>query len=344
MVQRDATTIPCDCATHPVEDIRRLFVDVDMTERIRAGQRPARRGAFAKPHGCAHGTFVVAATLPHDLKVGVFGHARFPAWVRFSSDTQPPGPDLKKPLGLAIKLFGVPGEKILETDRAATTHDFIFQNHDVFFVDTATDMCAFTCAGFGPSYYEAHPATKQIVDAMYSKEVGSVALTDYWSVLPYAFGPGRYAKYKLQPLGGATDPAVTAAQRVNPNYLHDDLRGRLLKGPVAFAFHVQLRTHPAAMPLDQATVRWDEAASPPIHVATLTLPVQDIDAPGQAAYGDNLSFTPWHALPEHAPVGSIGQARKTVYEASVHLRRTTNGVASGEPSVPWTPPPTHGVS
>jgi hypothetical protein len=67
--------------------------------------------------------------------------------VRFSSDTVPTSPDLKTTCGIAIKLFGVPGPKLLAPDEDATTHDFLLQNHDVFFVDTARDMCEFTEAG-----------------------------------------------------------------------------------------------------------------------------------------------------------------------------------------------------
>jgi hypothetical protein len=48
---------------------------------------------------------------------------------------------------------------------------------------------------------------------------------------------------------------------------------------------VQFRTDPAAMPLDEATVRWSEVESPPVHVADLILPRQDINERGQAAYG-----------------------------------------------------------
>src|SRR5205085_5818697 len=91
---------------------------------------------------------------------------------------------------------------------------------------------------------------------------------------------------------------------------------------------------PDTMPLDRATVRWSEQESPPVHVATLTLPRQDVTAPGQAAYGENLAFNPWHCLAAHTPQGSISDARRVVYAASADQRRNTNGVPLAEPGQP----------
>ncbi|MGH3998749.1 MAG: LodA/GoxA family CTQ-dependent oxidase, partial [Pseudonocardiaceae bacterium] len=325
-----------DCASDPLTALKTMFVDMVMGRRIASGQDPVLRPVFVKPHGVTLGTFTVQPDLPEELRVGLLRYERFPAWVRFSSDTLPSRPDLRTTVGIGIKLFGVPGTKLLEPETSATTHDLLLQNHDVFFVDTARDMCEFTYAGvvqgdYGP-YLEAHPTTRQILDDM-AKVVPSVLATEYWSVLPYAFGPQQYVKYKLTPL------AISAGQTPDvstedPSYLHADLRQRLLAGQASFAFSVQLRTDPEHMPLDQATVRWEETASSPIHVATLTLAQQDIDARGQATYGENLSYTPWHAIAEHAPVGSIADGRKVAYQAAAQLRRDINGIPVGEPEAP----------
>lgn len=132
-------------------------------------------------------------------------------------------------LGIAIKLFDVSGEK-LGGDPADRTFDVLLQNHDVFFVDGAADMCAFTKAGvvdgdYGP-YLRAHPETARILDEM-AKPVASVLASPYWSVIPFAFGSGRFAKYKLQPATCAP-PAPSAP--TDPAYLAADLAGRLVAG------------------------------------------------------------------------------------------------------------------
>lgn len=317
-----------DCSEDPGDALKRMFVDIVQTRRIVQGQSPAMRPVFLKPHGIASGRFEIRADLPEELRVGVFALHSLPAWVRFSSDTIPSISDFKTTCGIGIKLFDVPGEKLLDD---GNTHDFILQNHDVFFVDTAQDMCEFTQAGvvggdYAP-YLHTHPKTRQILQDMQKIELSALTAT-YWSVLPYAFGPNRYVKYKLQPEQIPDGEAPTD----DSNYLASDLARRLRNGDARFTFMVQFCTDPEAMPLDQATVRWSEQESPPIHVATLILPKQDITALGQAAYGENLAFNPWHALPEHEPQGSISAVRKAVYASSADERRNANGVTTREPN------------
>lgn len=326
---------PCCCDSDPVAGLQQLFVDYFQGKGMAAGRDPATRPVFLRLHGVAHGQFTIDPNLPSELRVGVFGQApQYPVWVRFSADVQPGNPDLKGTTGIAIKLFGVQGRKLLEPDQDATTHDFILQNHDVFFTDTARDMCEFTCEslhGRGDAYLKAHPVTAQILNDM-EKTVDSVLATDYWSVLPSCFGQGRFVKYKIEPV--QAPPADAPPDFDDPFYLRADLHARLRKGPARFRFLVQFQTNDHDMPLDAATVRWSEQASVPIEVGILELPQQDLDARGQSGYGENLAYNPWHALPEHMPMGSIAEARKAVYRASSENRRNVNGVPLGEPVVP----------
>lgn len=333
---------PCDCDQDPVEGLKTLFVNYAQGVALARGREPATRPVFLRLHGVAHGAFVVRADLPADLRVGVFGQkAEYPVWVRFSGDIQPGSPDLKGTAGVGIKLFGVEGEKLLPPDQDATTHDFLLQNHDVFFVDTAKEMCEFTCLSLNnkfDQYVKEHPVTGQILQDM-EKVVDTVLGTAYWSGLPSRFGDGRYVKYKLEPEsvpGGAGKPDYD-----DPFYLRTDLIARLKQGEARFKFLLQFRTNDEDMPLDRATVRWSEQASTPVHVATLVLPCQDISIRGQSEYGENLAFNPWHALREHEPVGSIAAARKVVYQASADVRRDFNATPRGEPTGPrpeeWKP-------
>jgi len=327
---------PCGCDEDPVAALKQLFVDFAQGRSIAAGRDPATRPVFLRLHGVAHGSFVVRPGLPEEFRVGVFGQRdEYPAWVRFSSDLQPGAPDLKGTVGVAIKLFGVEGEKLLPADRDAVTHDFLLQNFDVFFVDTARDMCEFTCASLNgkfDEYVAAHPITGQILDAM-KQVVDSTLATSYWSVLPFRFGD-RFVKYKLEP---EVTPPGEPADHADPFYLRADLLRRLRGGEARFRFLVQFQRDEEKMPLDRATVRWSEEDSPPLHVATLVLPAQDLDTRGQAAYGEQLAFDTWHALPVHQPVGSIADARRAAYQASAQVRRNVNGASVGEPETPRPP-------
>ncbi|EUC12351.1 LodA/GoxA family CTQ-dependent oxidase [Paraburkholderia hospita] len=328
----DGSEPALNCETDPIGSLKTMFVDMVMGRRLAQGQNPVRRPVFLKPHGIAQAEFVVRSDLPPELQVGLFADGRsYLSWIRISSDTISTLPDVNTTLGIGIKLFGVGGRKLVGKPEDQT-FDLVLQNHDVFFADTATDMCAFTRAtlnGLSDKYLAAHPVTDAILKDM-QKNVSSALTTTYWSVLPYAFGTDRFVKYKLEP---ETSPDGTVDQ-TDPNYLSVDLNRRLLSGEARFRFLVQFQTTEAEMPLDRATVRWGEESSRPIHLATLVIAKQDTRTRGQAEYGDNLAINPWRVTETHAPVGSIANARRVVYAASADLRRSVNGVPDGEPFHP----------
>lgn len=57
-------------------------------------------------------------------------------------------------------------------------------------------------------------------------------------------------------------------------------------------------------------------------MATVTLPKQDFDTDQQNEFCEGLSFSPWHALPAHRPIGGLNRVRKAVYLGDVRYRRT----------------------
>jgi hypothetical protein len=314
----------CWSCTDAVDDIKKMFVDLAQAGGIRAGQCPAQRPVFTRTHGIAYARLDIRADLPEDLKVGVFAGTRYDAWIRFSSDPGGVDSDLKTTSGIGIKLFGVPGEKLLGD---GDTHDFILQNYPVFFVDDAASMCAFTRAALIDNdlvaWLDAHPETKAISNAMLKAEA-SVLTTTFWSVLPYAFGDKRFVKYQLVP----ETPVDGVPDYGDPTYLAADLARRLRDRDARFTFLVQFYENEDTTPLDKAMVEW---RTPWVPLATLVIPRQDVLALGQAAYGENLAFNPWHALAVHAPQGSISAARRVTYAASADLRRNANGVPIREP-------------
>jgi len=322
-----ANDVKCwDCASNPTERVEEMFVNLIQRQRIARGQTPARRTVFLKPHGVAHGWLEPKKGLEKEYKVGTFAHGILPCWVRFSSDTQPTSPDLHSTLGIGIKVFGVPGPKLFgEGDTA----DFIMQNHDVFFVNNAEDFCEFTTAGVVdgnyPGYLDRHPETKRILNEM-EKAEASCLTTEYWAILPFAFGKDRFVKYKLEPV----DQPIGEPFNEN-DYLAVDLASRLRRGPARFRFMIQPRGNPKKDPLDEAMVRWSGKWE---HIGDLVLNQQDIETRGQGDYGENLSFNIWRTPPEQEPQGSIAAMRKVVYSGSADQRRLANGVTLTEPEQP----------
>jgi hypothetical protein len=316
------------CAGPFREETRRLFVDVAQQGIIAAGVKPAPRPVFRKLHGIAHGSLRLHSDLPDRFRHGLLAQSSYAAWVRFSSDTRPQTPDRENStLGIAIKLFGVTGATLDEDDPDAGTCDLLLQNHDRFFVDNGQDFCEFSHAavlGDFDAYIAAHPETKVVLDEMAKPEASALGAT-YWSVLPYACGPEVAVKYRLAPLGA---PAGGTLPVEDPDYLKADLARRLASGAASFEFAVQPFTSDTETPLDKAMKRWP---TPFLPIGVLTLDRQVVGAPGQAAYGENLSFHPWRVPPSNQPLGSIADARRITYRSSAHLRRTVNGVPAVEP-------------
>ncbi|QGZ37782.1 hypothetical protein IP92_02952 [Pseudoduganella flava] len=331
---RTPNETPPACFSQPdqtAERITELFVNVAQAGHIRNDPAPARRAVFRKLHGVAHGRFEMAAAIPDALRVGVFRHERLDAWVRFSSDAAPTDPDVGATVGIGIKLFGVPGPKALGDD--GDTADFILQNFPVFFADNATEMLDVTyaslIAGDDKRYLADHPRMARILDQMANVVEASVLTARYWAILPFHCGAQQYVKYRLEP-----ETAGDAIAGYGDNYLGIDMARRLASREYRFRFMVQLRTNDASMPLDEASVEWPEQESPFVHVATLILPRQDTGTRGQAAYGEALGFNIWRVPPEHAPVGSIAEARKLAYAASAQARHEANGQPLQDPPEP----------
>jgi hypothetical protein len=87
----------------------------------------------------------------------------------------------------------------------------------------------------------------------------------------------------------------------------------------------------ATMPIEDASVAWPESESPYIAVARITVPRQDAWSPASVKeIDDGLSFSPWHGLAAHRPLGSVMRARKATYESSARFRASHNNCPRGQ--------------
>jgi hypothetical protein len=79
------------------------------------------------------------------------------------------------------------------------------------------------------------------------------------------------------------------------------------------------------MPVEDPTVLWDEAESPFVAVATFTAPPQTSWRNGVSqGQEDLLSYSPWHGLAAHQPLGAINRARRETYDYSAGFRAEVN--------------------
>jgi hypothetical protein len=102
------------------------------------------------------------------------------------------------------------------------------------------------------------------------------------------------------------------------DYLRENLREALKEGDVSFEFCVQLFVDDRKTPIEEAYIEWKESDSPPVPIATLILPKQDLDLQLQQDM-EGMAFNPWNTT-DFTPLGLINLARKDVYDASASHR------------------------
>lgn len=312
----------------------------DLAERLKAkiikdnAGGIMRRDAHPKMHGVVKAEFIVEPDLPEALRVGVFKQpATYPAWIRFSNQDGTINPDIDKDIrGMAIKLMGVPGEKLLEHEKDEQTQDFIVISTNVFVTKDVQEFDGLIKALTGSVlakivFFLTHwRVVWNLLQSM--KTFANPLQIRYFSTTPYLFG-NTAAKYSAIPVVDAPD-AIPA----NPSadFLRDAMISQLARGEARFDFAVQLQTDAATMPIEDPGKAWPEDASPFRKVATIRIFQQSFDSAAQREFGENLSYTPWHSLPEHRPLGGINRARKVVYRAISIFRHEQNNAPRREPT------------
>jgi len=284
-------------------------------------------------HGCVHGNFSVLPNLPANLGIGLFAAASsYPVWIRFSNQNNAVSPDIKPDIrGVAIKLIGVPVEKLIDSDPHCTTHDFIlisdsrFVTKDVAQFDGLVKGLRGGLPKLGWFFLTHLRVLRNLMSSL--RKFSNPLSIRYFSVAPYLLGQ-RAVKYSLIPHGTSDAPVP---EHPADDYLRQAMVTQLAGGEAMFDLAVQFQTDPYHMPIEDPGVTWDEVESPFHKVATLHIPSQVFDTAERAEFGDNLSFNPWRCLPEHRPLGGISRARRQVYQGLSRFRHERNRAPQTEP-------------
>ena len=297
------------------------------------------RDAHAKAHGCVNAQVRVLDDLDPELRQGVFSEPgkTWQAVMRLSNGNAYPQFDsIRDARGMAIKLQDVPGTQLLASQHDRAEQDFVMFNHPNFFVSDVAEYRQNIAAqaegkkvmAFFPSW---DPRTWQIRHlfialATLSPAPASPTQTTYFSVSPYKFGTAN-AKFRVAP-DPDNCPAYTLPEQNQalPNFLRSALNQQLStdRVPACFVLQIQRQNANRYMPIEDTSIEWQESDSPFETVARIEVPAQDFDTPGQNLRCDNLSFSPWHGLEAHQPIGGINRLRKAVYDAVSQYRHTRN--------------------
>jgi catalase len=312
--------------------------------------QPYRRDAHAKTIGCLKATFRVLAPSDPSLRQGLFAApSEYHAWIRFSNGDPLVRSDKEKDArGMAIKVMGVPGRKLLEDDGLphAETQDFLLINSPQFIVRNLREYATFSryaaqgsafgyfLGGFTPELPQKNWANLANFKEYHLREAflarkdaraapDSLLDTQFYSVSAYRLGPDAFVKYSARPCHIAS---AAAADRGDPNYLRTEMTEHLTHEGACFEFLVQPQMIGKYMPVEDTTIQWKESDSPFVPVARIEIPKQEFAANQEVC--ENLSFNPWHALPEHKPAGALNRVRKQVYLSVARYRHTMNGQVS----------------
>lgn len=320
----------------------RLAAQLREIQRGRARGGVTRRALHAKAVAVARATFTTGADLPAWARVGIFAApTTLPALARFSNGSGAVQPDRVGDVrGLAVKLVGVPGRKIIPGLEDAATQDLLgiltpavpFHTPDAFVgvvrAVSGSPLLALPrlLAALGPG--RLLPVMRQL-QAGLKAPLPSMAEATFYSALPLRWGEAA-VKFSWLPLPSTAPAGLVPAGE--PDFYGKDLAARLSTGPLAWDLRVQAFVDEARTPIEDATVAWDPAVSPWVTVGRLELPAQDLGSPAaldRAARAERLSFDPWHAPEAFRPLGAHMRARAAAYRESV-LERGVDPEPTGQ--------------
>lgn len=327
-----------------------------ISETVARDEGHAHRSVHAKSHGLLQGTLTVADGLPPELAQGLCAQpGRHPVVARLSST---PGDllddSVSTPRGFALKVLGVQGER-LPGSEGDSTQDFLMVNGPVFSAPTAakflqTVKLLAATTDKAPNAKKVLSAALRGLESLIEKAGGEsgtlkalgghpathILGETFFTQVPVLWGP-YMAKLSLAPV--SPELQALTDQPIELKGLPDALRGVVRehfgRHGGTWALRVQLCTDIEAMPVEDASVEWSEDLSPRHTVATLEMPPQNSWSSQRAeAVDDGMSFSPWHGLAAHRPIGSIMRVRQAAYAAAAEFRATYNRVPVKEPAAP----------
>ena len=311
------------------------------------------RSVHAKCHGLLLAKMHIIEGLPPALAQGLFAHAgSYEVVMRLSTV---PGDilddNVSTPRGLAIKIMGVEGERLSgsENDR---TQDFVLVNGPAFlksdaksFLKSLKLLASTTDKGEGlkKAFSAVARGTEKVIETFGGQSgtvisMGGQPETNILGETFYSQAPLLYGQYICKVAVVPVSPSLTALTKApvdlknKPNGLREAVVSHFDSQNGEWELRVQLCTDFDKMPIEDASVAWSEDDSPYVVVARITAEPQSAWNPErEAALDEGLSFSPWHGLAAHRPLGSIMRVRKAAYAQMAAQRMATNGRSGREP-------------
>ena len=268
------------------------------------------------------GTFTPSSSAPSLTKAAHLQKrkAPIPVTVRFSAGSGlPTVPDTNDmPRGMAVK-FALPD---------GTKTDLVVLSFNGFPVATAEEFRDFllAVAASGPdapkptdleNFLGAHPAAKAFVETPKPPPV-SYGTLPYFGINAFKFtnakGTAIHVRYQLQPVAGAKYLSKEQAATMGPDYLTDEIRERVRRGPVKFKLLAQVAEQGDT--IDNPTIVWPDTRKK-VELGTITISKAVADS--QAAE-KKLLFVPGALVPGIEAADPMIAARSAAYIVSLSRR------------------------
>ena len=341
------------------DDLSRTMQHI--TRHMATRYRHAYRPVHAKSHGVLLGRLEVLPNLPEPLAQGIFATpGNYPVIMRFSTN---PGDlladNVSSPRGLAIKLLNVEGAKVVN-HFGETTQDFVCVNADVF---TAPDPKGFleqiklfdknldTPEGVKHAVSVAARGTNAVlktlgVSSATLEGIGASAThilgESFSTVAPLRFG-SYVAKIGFAPASENLKQLTGKSINLGTDYnaLEELIKKFFGHETGIWDVKAQLALAPddptsdekdKDFPIEAADKTWPEDKSPWQTIARIIVEPQESYSDARQLFVDErLSFSPWHSLEEHRPLGGIMRARLKAYEEAAKYRAQRNDRERIEP-------------
>ena len=296
-------------------------------QRAHASNGPVSRALHAKQNLGVEAELVIGDDVPADAKLAMFATPkRYRAVARFSNGAPAKqsdrAPDVR---GLAVKVFGVDGPKVIPGLENETTQDFLAIRTSALPIRNAEEFMTLVRVArpqaLLPLRLMAALGPRRAIQIIRAALTGlkapqrPLAATSFYSALPIMLGP-----HAVQYAFTARD-ASAATKLTSANSLGEGLAAQLRKEPVTYDLQLRFYIDEKQTPIEDATTEW---SSPWFTVGQLILPVQDPDSPrGRRVqeFVEQLSFDPWHARADMRPLGNIMRARNVAYRSSTQARK-----------------------
>lgn len=332
-----------------------------LTEAMLAIQRKtdadmghAYRAVHAKAHGYLRARFEVVEGLPATLAQGLFAKAAsYDAILRFSTT---PGDvlndDVSTPRGAALKVLGVPGER-LPGSESETTQNWVMGNSPSFQVATAAAFLK-QLRVLAASTGHAEPGkrvvsvlsrtTNAALDKVGLKSatlttLAGQATTELLGDTFYSQAPLLHGDYfgKVAVVPVSSELTALSGRSLDlsghPDAIRESVQRHFRSCSGVWELRVQLATSIDSMPVEDAATQWPESESPYQTVARITAAPQESWSDAlRDLIEDRLAFNPWIGLAAHRPLGSIMRARRPAYATAREYRARSNGVEIDEPA------------